>query len=51
MAAGSSAHFLRAIVRNMHRDLRFRASGVLTPLSVCSEALVVVVLMLRGACI
>ncbi len=33
--AGSSCHFFKAIVRNRQRALRFKASGVFTPFSVC----------------
>jgi|LauGreDrversion4_2_1035121.scaffolds.fasta_scaffold127649_2 hypothetical protein len=37
MAAGSACHFWREIARNTHSDLRFKASGVLTPFRDCGE--------------
>ena len=37
MATGSACHFWREIARNTHSDLRFKASGVLTPFRDCGE--------------
>ena len=35
IAAGFAFHFCRAIVRNTHNDLKFKASGVLMPFRDC----------------